>query len=188
VQQFWIPTLIWSASSGAASYDVYLGTSATPGLFANVTGTSYTPSTLLPNQTYYRQIVARNARGTNPSAVWSFTTTTAPTLAPTSVSPGAGSGFTQSFTFTFTDPAGYSDLTVLDVLINNYLDGIGACYFAWVPSGPSAGYVYVAEQPVFNQHRRKLGVRHREYSESESGYCVQGWIRGQPGLLSSGEE
>jgi hypothetical protein len=64
---------------------------------------------------------------------------------PTSVSPGSGSAFSQVFTFTFTDPNGYSDLSVLDVLINNYLDGVGACYFAWVPSGASAGYVYLVD-------------------------------------------
>jgi RHS repeat-associated protein len=66
-------------------------------------------------------------------------------LAPVSVSPGVGSGLTQTFVFTFQDPNGYSDLTVLDVLINNYLDGVGACYFAWVPAGASAGYVYLVD-------------------------------------------
>jgi hypothetical protein len=64
---------------------------------------------------------------------------------PTSVSPGAGSGFTQGFRFTFTDSNGYSDLTVLDVIVNSYLDGVGACYFAWVPAGATAGYVYLVD-------------------------------------------
>lgn len=51
---------------------------------------------------------------------------------PTVVSPGAGSAAVQTFTFTFTDPAGFADLNVLDVLINNYLDGEQACYIAFV--------------------------------------------------------
>jgi hypothetical protein len=61
------------------------------------------------------------------------------------VSPATGSGSTQSFTFTFTDPNGYSDLQVLDVLVNNYLDGIGACYLAFVPQSSTSGYLYLVD-------------------------------------------
>jgi hypothetical protein len=63
----------------------------------------------------------------------------------TAVSPGAGNGASQTFTFTFSDPAGYQNLGVLDVLINNYLDGIQACYVALVPSGANAGTVYLVD-------------------------------------------
>ncbi|HEY1754605.1 MAG TPA: FG-GAP-like repeat-containing protein [Bryobacteraceae bacterium] len=66
-------------------------------------------------------------------------------VAPMGVSPGAGNGTTQTFTFSFVDPAGYGDLGVLDILINNYLDGIGACYFALVPASSSAGYLYLVD-------------------------------------------
>jgi hypothetical protein len=52
--------------------------------------------------------------------------------AATAVSPGTGNGTSQTFTFTFSDPSGYQNLGVLDVLINNYLDGIQACYIALV--------------------------------------------------------
>jgi len=52
--------------------------------------------------------------------------------AATAVLPGAGNGTSQAFTFTFSDPSGYQNLGVLDVLINNYLDGIHACYVAVV--------------------------------------------------------
>jgi hypothetical protein len=62
---------------------------------------------------------------------------------PVSVVPGSGSGYSQTFTFTFSDPAGYTDLSVLDILINNYLDGIGACYVALVPVTASSGYLYL---------------------------------------------
>ena len=35
--------------------------------------------------------------------------------------------------------------SVADVLINNYLDGQQACYFAIVPSGPTSGYLYLVD-------------------------------------------
>ena len=64
--------LSWSASAGATSYDVYLGTTTPPPFVVNVTGTSYSPA-LLANQTYYWQVAARNSGGSNPSAIRSFT-------------------------------------------------------------------------------------------------------------------
>jgi hypothetical protein len=64
---------------------------------------------------------------------------------PVSVSPGSGAGLTQTFTFSFADPAGFADLSVLDILINNYLDGIGACYVALVPASSSSGYLYLVD-------------------------------------------
>ena len=56
------------------------------------------------------------------------------------VSPARGSGASQTFTFTFTDTKGYQDLGVLDILINNFLDGRQACYLAY--SRP-AGVLYL---------------------------------------------
>jgi hypothetical protein len=70
---------------------------------------------------------------------------TAITLTPTAISPGSGNGLTQTFTFTFQDPNGYADLGVVDVLINNYLDGIGACYFALTPASATSGYLYLLD-------------------------------------------
>jgi sugar lactone lactonase YvrE len=74
------PTLTWNASSGATSYEVYLGTSSTPPLVTTTAETSYTPATLSLDTTYYWQIVAQNGSGSESSATWSFTTGTA--LAP----------------------------------------------------------------------------------------------------------
>ncbi len=68
------PTLNWNTSSGATSYDVYLGTTLV--LITNLGANSYTPTALKPATTYYWQIVARNVVGTTSSAVWSFTTQT----------------------------------------------------------------------------------------------------------------
>jgi Viral BACON domain len=136
------PLLSWSASSGATSYDVYFGTSATPPLVTNVSVTNYNPGPLTEGQTYYWQIAARNASGASASSVWSFTTTA---VAPAGISPAAGSGFAQTFTFTFTDAAGHADLSVLDVLISTFLDGQTACYFALAPTSATTGYIYLVD-------------------------------------------
>jgi hypothetical protein len=78
--------LTWAAAAGATSYDVYFGTSSPPPLVTNVTGTSYSPGTLLGNSTYYWFVVAKNGLGSAPSATWSFTTGTCTlTLSPTAV-------------------------------------------------------------------------------------------------------
>ncbi len=59
-------TLTWTAATGATSYDVYLGTSATPTtvVAANVGTTSYTYSApATPNITYYWYVVPKNSSG-----------------------------------------------------------------------------------------------------------------------------
>jgi len=69
-----------------------------------------------------------------------------PTLpSPASAGPAAGSGSAGAFTFTFSDSAGFQSLTVVDVLINNALDGRQACYVAFVPSGANSGSVYLVD-------------------------------------------
>jgi hypothetical protein len=50
---------------------------------------------------------------------------------PGAVQPPSGGGSVQTFTFTFGDPRGYQDLDVVNVLINNFLDGRQACYLAY---------------------------------------------------------
>jgi len=55
--------------------------------------------------------------------------------APATASPASGNGSSQTFVFTFTDPRGWQDLDVVNVLINNFIDGRSACYLAYsVPS------------------------------------------------------
>jgi len=57
-------------------------------------------------------------------------------LAAVSALPAASSGLVQTFAFSFSDPFGWRDLSVVNVLINNSLDGRQACYLAYVvPSG-----------------------------------------------------
>jgi hypothetical protein len=79
-------------------------------------------------------------------AAWVFSGS-APAAAPlpASVTPASGSGASQTFTFSFADAGGYQNLTVLDFLIRDVLDGRQACYVAFVPSGANAGSVYLVK-------------------------------------------
>ena len=73
------PTLSWSASGNATAYDLYLGSSNPPSLYAqNVAATSYVvSSTLGAGTTYYWNVVAKNGSGSAvASSTWSFTTAT----------------------------------------------------------------------------------------------------------------
>ena len=66
-------TLTWGASSGATSYDVYLGTSSPPPLVFNTASLTYTPPAALAAGTYYWHIDARNSSGATSAGPWSFT-------------------------------------------------------------------------------------------------------------------
>jgi len=58
-------------------------------------------------------------------------------IAVTALSPPRGAapaGSTQQFTFTLTDSKGTGDFGVVNVLINNFIDGGRACYLAYVAS------------------------------------------------------
>jgi len=67
--------LTWNNAQGQAStYDVYLGTTASPAFYANTADMVFDP-TLAGNQTYYWKVVAQNSSGPGTaSSVWSFTT------------------------------------------------------------------------------------------------------------------
>jgi hypothetical protein len=76
--------------------------------------------------------VAQNNSGWFPSGVWQVpgaagTTTTAVT----GITPGSGTTNSQQFTITFTDTRGYQDIGVVNMLVNDYLDGGNACYIAY---------------------------------------------------------
>ncbi len=60
----------------------------------------------------------------------------APTAGP--VTPNSGSGLTQSFTFQCSDPRGWQNINVADMLINSASDefpnGSGSCYTMYYPA------------------------------------------------------
>ena len=70
--------LRWTAGSGAASHDVYVGWSNPPPFRCNQTETRLQGGTLAPVTTYYWRIDERNEWGKTQGPVWSFTTTTSP--------------------------------------------------------------------------------------------------------------
>jgi probable HAF family extracellular repeat protein len=55
----------------------------------------------------------------------------APAPSALAVSPRSGIGSASAFTFTLGDPLGWQDLGVVNILINNFVDGRGACYLAY---------------------------------------------------------
>ena len=70
-------TLSWSNGGGATSFDVYLGTSPSPGsgeFKGNQTGTTFSPGRLSHDTTHYWRIDAKNDFGTTTGDVWRFTT------------------------------------------------------------------------------------------------------------------
>jgi hypothetical protein len=66
--------LSWTAGTGAASHDVYFGTTNPPAFQTQQTGTTYDPGTMANSTTYYWQIGEVNDCGTTAGVVWSFTT------------------------------------------------------------------------------------------------------------------
>jgi endonuclease/exonuclease/phosphatase family metal-dependent hydrolase len=70
-------TLTWTAA-GATSFDVMFGTTNPPGtLVGGLVEPSYKPA-LTNGSSYYWQVIARNAGGSTPGPVWSFTTSGLP--------------------------------------------------------------------------------------------------------------
>ena len=55
------------------------------------------------------------------------------------------SGTSAVFTLKVSDNAGYQNIPVVDLLINNFLNGIQACYVAIIPSGSSNASVYLVD-------------------------------------------
>lgn len=125
--------LIWDSSIGATSYDVYFGTSSTPPMVTNVTGTTYTPAALSYDTTYYWKIVAKNGSTSTPSGVFSFHTAATGGL-PVSVSPSSGSSGRQLFTFTARDVSGFESIQYAQFLFSrNGINALNACYVSYDP-------------------------------------------------------
>jgi hypothetical protein len=92
------------------------------------------------------------------------------TSTPLGAYPPYGSGLNQTMTFTFNDPRGWQDLDVVNVLINNFLDGRNACYLAHSRSADvlylvndagsvlSAGLVFGSSGSVSNSQCSVAGI------------------------------
>ncbi|MEZ5352868.1 MAG: BACON domain-containing carbohydrate-binding protein [Bryobacteraceae bacterium] len=77
-----------------------------------------------------------NRMGTITVAEANFTVTQGGAGEPVVVgmSPASGTGSSGLFTFNFSDPDGFADLNILNVLISNAIDGRNACYIAFARS------------------------------------------------------
>ena len=65
-----------------------------------------------------------------------LTLTILPASAPTiSITPTSGSGATQTFNITATDPGGFEAISGVNFLINSTLDGRSGCWLFYQPSG-----------------------------------------------------
>jgi formylglycine-generating enzyme required for sulfatase activity len=84
--------LSWGAASGAASYNVYFGTTSTSLTFiTNTVLTFFSPFVLSLSTIYYWRIDSVNAGGTTTGVIWSFTTTSiAPPAQVTTPTPANG--------------------------------------------------------------------------------------------------
>lgn len=102
--QVWLQ---WRQAVGATSYDVFFGTSPSPPLVGNQTGTSRSV-TVTGGQTYYWRVVARNGNGSTSSSsgTWSFFTPGTTTPTPTPTRTPTGSPFTPTPTRTPTGVPG----------------------------------------------------------------------------------
>lgn len=85
--------LSWGKAKYASYYQVYFGTSATPGLADNnVTGETYDPGRLDGATTYYWRVDAFNSKGNSTGDLWTFSTYSGPLENVTYVSPADGTG------------------------------------------------------------------------------------------------
>jgi hypothetical protein len=61
------------------------------------------------------------------------------------IDPGASSGSSGTYTFSFSDSSGWQGINVANILINYAIDGRSACYVAIVPSAANAASVYLVD-------------------------------------------
>jgi uncharacterized repeat protein (TIGR01451 family) len=103
-------------------------------------GTSYPPVTVTASIAAGAPLQVTNVAtvsggGSAPASSQILTSLgTAGAAQPIMTSPAGGSGSSQTFTFTITDPNGWQNISLVDVLVNRYLNAISACYVAILPS------------------------------------------------------
>jgi len=119
-------TVHFSSTDGAAALPSNTTLTSGTGTFAATLKTSGS-QTITATDTATASI-------TGSSAAIIVTTTAVTPPMPLSVSPAGGSAPSATYSFTYTDPRGYQDLNVVNILVNNFLDGRHACYLAYVVS------------------------------------------------------
>ena len=90
--------------------------------------TAIVPANLIPNPGI-GNISVQTVGGTSSAVAFPITAVTVPSVV--SLQPVASSGTAQSLTFQFSHPSGYTNLNVVNALINFALDGRQGCYIAY---------------------------------------------------------
>jgi hypothetical protein len=103
---------------------------------ANTAGTSYNPTVLSANTTYYWYLVSKNAAGSTASATWSFTTARSshPLFFTGEIAVGSGIYYLQ---FPTGNPFGY-----YAYLSNTIIYHVDMGYEGVVDAPPGAAYMY----------------------------------------------
>jgi len=151
----------------------FSGTGVSAAAPASVTATSLTvPVTIAADAPLGVQGIRVTTGTETVTLAGSFTVSPGLPLGIITASPQSGNGATQTMTFTFTDPRGWQDLGVVNVLINNFIDGRNACYLAYsVPSstlylvndagiaqGPYAGSIAAGSSGTIQNSQCTVGL------------------------------
>jgi sugar lactone lactonase YvrE len=64
---------------------------------------------------------------------------------PSRVSQSTANSLSQTFMITLTDPNGWQNITLVDVLVNSGLDARRACYVAIAPTSAASGIIYLVD-------------------------------------------
>jgi len=83
--------------------------------------------------------------GWQPMGTWTVAGGSASEPLINGITPARSMGYSQSYTFTFTDPNGWPDISVANILVNNAINGIGACYMAVVLGSAGSGTVFLVD-------------------------------------------
>jgi hypothetical protein len=129
-------------SNQAVTWDVngIVGGSSTVGLINSTTGL-YTAPTLLPSPaTVTVHATSQAVASAVGSAAVTVTGLASAVPSAVSVTPNTGSGSSQAFTFTYSDPNGATDITSAQIDISATLSVSGACYL-YYPRGLNEIYL-----------------------------------------------
>lgn len=121
-------------AGNAIQFSTYLGGTAAEvgtGIFSGTAGALYVVGITTGPSTFPTLNAFQTAPTVGFAGFLTRYTVSSQTPAVATLSPVATSGTQQTFTFSFTDPDGAADLGVVNVLINNFLNGASACYLAY---------------------------------------------------------
>src|SRR5277367_3259074 len=145
--------------SGVVSFGVSGLPTGVAGSFNPTTGTGSGTSTLTITASGSGVVGSSTALVTGTSGALSHTASTGLTVTPASpssvsVTPGSGTGLTQTFAFVYTDPLGAADILTTQIVINATLTATSSCYLYYFRASNT---IYVASDTAAWQGPLTLG-------------------------------